>query len=86
MARPIVLGVSGESAELVREARCGIVVTPEDPAEIVDAMRKLAGDADLARSLGENGRRIAERSFSRRAAATRMLGVLSDVVAAVRRP
>jgi colanic acid biosynthesis glycosyl transferase WcaI len=80
MARPIILGVTGESAELVHEAGCGIIVQPESPDEILRAARRLAADAGLARSLGEKGRRAAEERFSRRAAAVSMLGVLEDVV------
>lgn len=82
MARPIILGATGESAALVRETGCGIVVPPESPAEIVRAVGRIAGDAGFARSLGENGRRAAEESFSRRAAALRMLDVLRDVAEA----
>jgi glycosyltransferase involved in cell wall biosynthesis len=84
MARPIVLGATGESAALVREAGCGIVVPPESPDAIVGAVRRIAGDAGFARSLGENGRRAAEERFSRRAAAIRMLGVLRDTAASGR--
>lgn len=84
MARPVILGAEGESAALVREAGCGIVVPPESPGAIVGAARRIAEDADLARSLGESGRRAVERSFSRRAAAIRMLGVLRDVAASRR--
>lgn len=79
MARPIILGGKGESADLVRESGCGIVVPPENAGEIVRAATRLAADAGLARSLGESGRRVAAERFSRRASALRMLDVLRDV-------
>lgn len=82
MGRPIILGATGESAELVRGTGCGIAVAPENPSEILRAVRRIAGDAGYARSLGENGRRAAEESFSRRVAAIRMLGVLDEVAGA----
>jgi glycosyltransferase involved in cell wall biosynthesis len=85
MARPIVLGATGESAALVRETGCGIVVPPEDPGAVVRAAGRIAADPDLAVSLGESGRRAAEERFSRRAAAIRMLRVLSDAASAGRR-
>jgi glycosyltransferase involved in cell wall biosynthesis len=83
--RPIILGATGESVELVEDAGCGIAVTPESPMEILGAARRLASDADLAGKLGENGRRAAEERFSRRVAAIRMLGVLDQVAGATRR-
>lgn len=78
MARPIVLGVRGESAEIVRRAECGLIVEPELPQELIAAVRTLRDDPDLRLRLGQNGRRAAEREFCRRAAAIRMLDVLLD--------
>jgi hypothetical protein len=83
-ATPIILGVRGESADIVARAECGITVNPESPEEILDAVRRLRRDEPLARRLGGNGRLAAEREFSRREAAMRMLGVLSKVAGAER--
>ena len=48
--------------DIVTTADCGIAVDPRSPRAIADAIRLLAGDAVLARRLGENGRRaVAER-------------------------
>jgi colanic acid biosynthesis glycosyl transferase WcaI len=82
MARPIILGGTGESADLVRQAGCGIVVPPENAEEIVRAATRLAADPAFARSLGESGRRVAEERFSRRDSALRMLDVLREVAEA----
>jgi glycosyltransferase involved in cell wall biosynthesis len=47
---------------IVDGAECGIAVEPRSPSAIADAIRTLSEDAELARRLGENGRRaIAER-------------------------
>jgi glycosyltransferase involved in cell wall biosynthesis len=89
MARPIILGVRGESAEIVRRTDCGLTVEPELPQELVAAVRTLRDDPELSRRLGQNGRRAAEKEFCRRAAAIKMLDVLlatAGVDAAATRP
>jgi glycosyltransferase involved in cell wall biosynthesis len=44
-------------AEIVGGAECGIAVDPRDPSAIADAIRRLNEDPELARRLGDNGRR-----------------------------
>ncbi len=45
--------------ELVEPGRNGLLVPPEDPSAMARAIRSLLADEDLARSLGEAGRRKA---------------------------
>ncbi len=80
VAKPIILAVEGESADIVTKANAGVVVRPESPAELAEAIRRLLSDPELARELGLSGRAAAEGEFCRRAAARKMLGVLSRVV------
>jgi glycosyltransferase involved in cell wall biosynthesis len=48
--------------EIVAGADCGLTVDPRSAHAIADAIRSLNEDPELARRLGENGRRaIAER-------------------------
>src|SRR5690606_8595237 len=47
------------------EAACGLVVPPEDPAAMADALRALAHDPLRRAELGANGRRYAEAQLSR---------------------
>jgi glycosyltransferase involved in cell wall biosynthesis len=84
VAKPMVLSVPGESADIVDGAGAGLVVKPESPDEMAAAIRRLTGNPELARKLGTNGRRAAESEFCRRAAARKMLEVLSSVVAGER--
>ena len=80
VARPIVLAVKGESAEIVAGADAGLVTRPESPAEMADAIRRLRSDPELSRKLGRNGRAAAEGEFCRSSAARRMMGVLERTV------
>ncbi|MCK4409981.1 MAG: glycosyltransferase family 4 protein, partial [Candidatus Eisenbacteria sp.] len=79
VAKPIVLAVEGESADIVTNAPAGVVIRPESPAELAETIRRLHSDPELARELGLRGRTAAEGEFCRRAAARKMLGVLSRV-------
>jgi glycosyltransferase involved in cell wall biosynthesis len=64
MARgvPVVCSDFALWARIVGDADCGIAVDPRDPRAIAAAIRRLNEDPELARRLGENGRRaVADR-------------------------
>lgn len=71
--RPIVLGVLGESAELLRDAEAGIVIAPESVAALVAALTQLASQPERARRMGACGRRFVERELDRDKLAASML-------------
>jgi glycosyltransferase involved in cell wall biosynthesis len=79
-ARPIVLAVWGEAARLVEEAKCGLVVEPEDPVALAEAVERLAADPVLAERLGAAGRAYAIENFDRSKVAARFLDLLREVV------
>jgi lipopolysaccharide/colanic/teichoic acid biosynthesis glycosyltransferase len=76
--RPIVASLWGEAAELVEEARCGVVVEPENPDALASAIDALAGKPESARRLGENGRAYALEHFDRTKIARRLREVLLE--------
>jgi glycosyltransferase involved in cell wall biosynthesis len=79
--RPVLLAIDGVIREVVESARCGIFVSPGDSAALADAVRTLAADRPLARTMGANGRTYLEQLFSRDAIASRLLEVLEATVA-----
>ena len=60
---PVVASAVGGMPELVENGRTGILVPPDDPAPLADAIARLAGDAGLRRRMGEAGRARAEALF-----------------------
>jgi glycosyltransferase involved in cell wall biosynthesis len=80
MKRPIVLGVEGESRDLVGSADAGLFVEPENAAQLAEAVVRLADDPALCRRLGENGRAFVEQHFDRRVLAERYAAVLGALV------
>jgi len=53
---PVVVSRVGGLPDLVDHGNCGVVVEPQEPVELADAIRRLVDDPDLARRLGEAGR------------------------------
>ena len=77
-AKPIVASLWGEAADLINAAGCGIVVPPEDPAALQEAVEKLATDPALARDLGEKGRAYVQEHFDRDRIASRFIDLLKS--------
>ena len=65
--RPVVLAARGEAAGLVEAERCGVVVPPEDPRALAEALTALATDPARRAAMGAAGRRTAEQCFGREA-------------------
>ncbi len=65
-SQPIIAIVAKESetADVMRTAKCGIVVKPGDIAGIRPAILHLKEDASARESMGSNGRRYLERNMS----------------------
>ena len=64
--RPVVaaLNLEGDASRLIAKAQCGLLVPPEDPIALANAVLRLYHDASLREELGRNGRRYAEEYLS----------------------
>ncbi|MBL8200273.1 MAG: glycosyltransferase family 4 protein [Chromatiales bacterium] len=80
MMKPVILGVRGESEELLAESGAGVCVQPESPAQLARAVRRLYADADERRAMGLAGRRFVEERFDRKVLAVRYAGLLNGLV------
>jgi glycosyltransferase involved in cell wall biosynthesis len=60
---PVVATAVGGTPEAVEDGVTGLLVPPADPAALAAAMRRVWRDPELARRLGDAGRRRAERHF-----------------------
>jgi glycosyltransferase involved in cell wall biosynthesis len=75
--RPVVSCAVSGIPELVRDGETGLLVPPNDPAALADALARLAADASLGPRLGTAGRALVERQHDQRANARRMIGMLT---------
>lgn len=82
-ARPVILCGRGEAAAIVEGAEggpAGLVVPPEDPAELAAAVRSVRLKPEEAAEMGRRGRDMVRRRFDRDMIATEMERVLRDVI------
>lgn len=78
-SKPIVMGVEGEAAKIIRKAGSGLVITPESAEELSAAVARLADDADLRAQLGENGLNCVQKQFNRQVLSQTYLDLLQRV-------
>jgi colanic acid biosynthesis glycosyl transferase WcaI len=79
-ARPVILGVDGQARAILEQARGGVVIEPENSEALVNAIRYLEANREIARDLGQNGREHIVRKFSRRETADRYISVLENLL------
>jgi glycosyltransferase involved in cell wall biosynthesis len=79
MQKPVILGVEGESQELLAAANTGLVIQPENSRELASAVRKLADNQELCRFMGNNGRDYVARNFDRKILARRYSTLISSL-------
>lgn len=64
--RPILCGVPGDGANIIREAKAGLVFPPENAEALAQTVRELYSmSPELRQTMGENGRLAYENQFSR---------------------
>jgi len=73
--KPVVASSVGGTPEAVVDRETGLLVPPKDVEALVRAIDVLLGDPELARRLGEAGRRHVREHFDADAAARRILGL-----------
>lgn len=59
----VIFSGEGETAQLLLENRCGLVVPPEDGPAFARAVVQLADHPDEAREIGRRGRALVEREY-----------------------
>ena len=81
MGRPIVMGVEGDAADLVSRADAGIVVEPESPDKLAQAVIELAAlPADRLKTMGRNGMSFYQRELSLETGVTRFEEIFQRLV------
>ncbi|MFA5367412.1 MAG: glycosyltransferase family 4 protein [Dehalococcoidia bacterium] len=83
---PVITTSAGALPEVVgSDGSCGVLVPPEDPDALADAIRRLLADSDLRRKLAAAGRQRIEEMFTWEACARRCVEVYESVIAARKR-
>jgi glycosyltransferase involved in cell wall biosynthesis len=75
-AKPVVVAQAGETAEIVRESKGGIVVPTGDSPAMAQAILALYRDPSLRQEMGKRGRQFVECNYSRALTAARLENTL----------
>ena len=77
---PVLVNFDGEAGWIAEREGCGVVVPPEDPAAMADAVRRLASDPERRREMGRHARALAAGRFDRRRLVAELEAVFRDAV------
>jgi glycosyltransferase involved in cell wall biosynthesis len=78
---PLITGDTSAARELLRDGESALLVPSGDPAALAAAVRRLAGDPDLARALGSGGLTAYREQASEAVLGARWLGLVERLVA-----
>jgi glycosyltransferase involved in cell wall biosynthesis len=77
--RPVILAIDGVVRQVVEQAQAGLAVPPGDPEALASAIRELAADPQICRTMGINGRKLIESRFSRVELADKFTALLESM-------
>ncbi len=77
--RPVLLSAEGEACQVLDETEAGIIVPPEDPSALVQAVLRLRDAPQLCASYGQNGRQAVVAHYSRQALARQLIQLLEQL-------
>jgi glycosyltransferase involved in cell wall biosynthesis len=83
---PVVGALQGEAEKFIADSRGGLVVQPENPAQLAKAIVRLSGDSELRDQLAETGRRYVESNFNRETIAKTLENLLLEITCPSKAP
>ncbi len=80
MGKPVIATAVGGIPDIVASGVTGILIPPEDPAALVQAMVQALRDPESAGRLGEEGRRLVEKEYTVEKMAEKVYRVYQQVL------
>jgi glycosyltransferase involved in cell wall biosynthesis len=78
--RPVILAAGGEAADIVRESGGGVVISPEEPDCLAEAIVTMKNDPNQLAQYAGNGRAYVQQKFDRRRLAQQMAQALEQTI------
>lgn len=78
---PIIAPLRGEAADILERSGAALVIPPENPVELVSAIKALKSDPEKCWRMGQAGRAFVEKNYDRRILARKYLGVVEKITA-----
>lgn len=80
MAKPIIMGVSGDAAELINQSKSGVTCKPDNPNSLAEAITKLSLLPTLQRvQMGINGRDFYYKKLSLKIGVAKFIRIFKDI-------
>ncbi|SDJ11306.1 Glycosyltransferase involved in cell wall bisynthesis [Halanaerobium congolense] len=76
---PILLSANGNSADIVKESDCGLVIEPGNSNELKNAILNLYNNEDMKKQFGKNGILYARRHYSRKKISNKLNDFLNKI-------
>lgn len=76
---PIVASLEGEAADILNDSKSALVVEPDNPEEIKEAILKLKEDRTLYDQFKKNGPIFVEENYSRKKLAEKYLEIMNNI-------
>lgn len=80
LKKPIIMGVDGESREIVNNAECAFNIEPENFNELVNIINTARADYTSLENMGEKGYNFLKKNFSRKILSNKMIKYLESVI------
>ena len=80
MKKPIILGVDGESKNLLNKSKSGLSIIPENEDSLIESIQILKNDKDLLSLFGKNGYNFVINRYNRSKLAHKMLKFISKKI------
>lgn len=77
--KPFVGCVRGEAAQIMEQSGGALVVPPEDPEKLAEAIKTLIGSEEKAHQMGEDGQKFVNQYFKHSILAQRYLDTLTEI-------
>ena len=77
---PVIASNFPHYAEIIGKSNCGLLVDPSDPNSIALGIIKLLSDPDLAKKMGNNGRRAVDNEYNWENESNKLLNFYSETL------
>lgn len=80
LKKPIIMGVEGESRNIVNNAECAFIIEPENINDLADTINRVEKNNEILETMGKNGYKFLEKNFSRKILANKMMEYIDSKI------
>lgn len=86
LKKPIVIGVDGESRNIIESFGCGVYVEPDDSVDLAEKILQLSMDPELCKQMGTSGKECVTSHFDRAVLAKKYERIMQDTLTTTKTP